>query len=267
VKIREVLSRRNDLSTFVVHLTRDIVETDSEGQPVWIPAEQSLRWIIEGRALRAVTPMGWAKALDDTGDPAKQSQRVICFSEAPLEHTYSLVAEIEDRARDIELRPYGLALPKLVARRLGVNPVWYVDMTGGTGSHDWDIVHALDRLRDGLVADDIAGRSDFHSHDLAQLFPFVEAMGSWPGRNPKEFWWEREWRCRGDLSLAPIWSKIIWLCPAASHTEFRRRVNDATPSGETASRVFIDPTWGLEEIIASLAGLPDEDVSVFAAAV
>jgi hypothetical protein len=30
--------------------------------------------------------------------------------------------------------------------------------------------------------------------------------------------------------------------------------------------VFIDPSWGLEEIIAHLAGLPMSDVSVFAAA-
>ena len=29
--------------------------------------------------------------------------------------------------------------------------------------------------------------------------------------------------------------------------------------------VFIDPRWGLEEIIASLAGLTPQDVSVFAA--
>jgi hypothetical protein len=267
MKIREVLSRRNDLSTFVVHLTRDIEELDNEGRPFFIPAEQSLRWIIEQRSLKAFSPMGWAKTEDEAANAARQSQRVVCFSETPLEHIYSLVAEIEDRERDIKLEPYGLALAKLTARRSGINPVWYVDMTGGAASHGWDIVKALDRLRDGVVADDRAGRSDFHSHDLARLFPFIEAMGSWPGRNPKEFWWEREWRHRGDLDLGPLWAKIIWLSPADSHADFQRRVEATTPAGEVPSRVFIDPTWGLEEIIAKLAGLADEDISVFAAAV
>jgi hypothetical protein len=34
--------------------------------------------------------------------------------------------EIEDRERAIELQPYGLAMTKVIARRFGVNPVWYV---------------------------------------------------------------------------------------------------------------------------------------------
>jgi hypothetical protein len=37
------------------------------------------------------------------------------------------------------------ALTKLAARRRGVNPVWYVDMTSG---HDWVISPALNQLRD-----------------------------------------------------------------------------------------------------------------------
>jgi hypothetical protein len=75
--------------------------------------------------------MGWDQDADD--DPAQQSQRVVCFSETPLEHVYSLVADIE--GRQINLEPYGIALTKLVARRIGVNPVWYVDMT--PAGHEW----------------------------------------------------------------------------------------------------------------------------------
>src|SRR6266545_153583 len=83
------------------------------------------------------------------------------------------------------------ALTKLVARRRGVNPVWYVDMTSG---HDWVISPALNQLRDWTANWAATESKPFASYPTARLFPFFETMGTWPGRNPKEFWWEREWR-------------------------------------------------------------------------
>jgi hypothetical protein len=109
---------------------------------------------------------------------------------------------------------------------------------------------------------------DFHAQPIARLLPFFDWMGGpFPG-NPtsKEFWWEREWRHQGDLSLASIWHKIIWLCPEDEHLEFRQHVVAATPEREPYSGVFIDPGWGLEEIVARLALLPSDDISVFTAA-
>lgn len=54
--------------------------------------------------------MGWAKQQDDPNDPSQQSQRVVSFSETPLEHIYSLVADI--LGRQINLKPHGLAEPR-----------------------------------------------------------------------------------------------------------------------------------------------------------
>jgi hypothetical protein len=263
VKIRELLARRSDLSTFVVHLTRDYIEPpDPEtGDPgFWMPPDVAFGQIIRERLLRAGSAMGWARDQDDPDDPTKQTQRVIAFSETPLEHTWAMFAEIEDRERQIELKPYGLAMTKVVARRLGVNPVWYVDMT--PSGHDW-LSNPINELRDQAIAS-----GDFHEQPIAQLLPFFDWMGGPFPANPtsKEFWWEREWRHRGDLHLAPIWAKIIWLCPEGEHDEFRRQVEAATPAGERSSGVFVDPSWGLEEIVARLAGFPPEDISVFTAA-
>jgi hypothetical protein len=229
--IREVLNRRTDLSTFVVHLTRD-----SEGRT----ARQALDSIISGRMLRARTPMGWAKEQDDPKDPKKQTQRVVCFSETPLEHIYSLVTDIEGRA--IRLQPYGLAFTKLVARRMGINPIWYIDMTPG---QDWILQRAIETLRDEAIK-----TGKFHEQPMARLTPFLEQMGTWPTRQ-KEFWWEREWRHVGDLLLAA--SGIIWLCP--------ENESDSLPAGIGP---IIDPRWGLEQIIAKLAGFASEDVTPFA---
>jgi hypothetical protein len=110
VNIRDVLNRRTDLSTFVVHLTR---ERDG------MTARQAFWGIAADQRIRALSPMGWAKDQDDDGDPARQSQRVIAFSETPLEHIYSLVTEIENRL--IRLEPYGLAFTKMAARRMGIS--------------------------------------------------------------------------------------------------------------------------------------------------
>jgi hypothetical protein len=231
--IRDVLNRRTDLSTFVVHLTRDCGERT---------ARQALDSIMRERVLRAQTPMGWAKEQDHPTDLRQQSQRVVCFSETPLEHIYSLVAEIEGRA--IRLAPYGVAFTKLGARRLEINPLWYVDMTPG---HDWNLRHAVESLRDDAIAS-----GNFHDEPIARLTPFFEQMGTWPGGRQKEFWWEREWRHVGDLRLPD--RGVIWLCPEEEMESVRVAAGDAP---------VIDPRWGLEQIIAHLAGFPPEDVTPF----
>lgn len=240
--IGEVLGRREDLSTFLVHLCRD---RDS------MSAASALRAVISERRLRALTPMGWAKGHDGAENAARQSQRTVCFSETPLQHVYSLFADIEGRS--IRLQPYGLALTKVVARRLGVNPVWYVDMTT-RGGREWEEARALDELRERAVS---AG--DFHSSPEAKVMPFFEHMGTWP-ESRKEFWWEREWRHRGDLDLSGIWTKVIWLAPESEHAAVS---SDVVSANGPVSPVVLDPSWGIEQIVARLCGLDHEDVSLF----
>lgn len=241
--IHDVLSRRNDLSTFLVHLSRERISGS---------ARRNFDQIIGERRLRASTPMGWAKAQDDPTDLARQSQRTVCFSETPLEHVHSLYSEIDGRS--IRLEPYGLALTKVVARRVGVNPVWYVDMTTN-GGREWEEARALDALRDRSV-----GTGDFHASPEAKIMPFFEHMGTWP-TSRKEFWWEREWRHRGDLDLAPIWEKIIWLAPEGEHGSIASLICREEPGAYRPT--LIDPNWGIEHIIARLCGLANEDVSLF----
>jgi hypothetical protein len=103
--------------------------------------------------------MGFAQEQDDREDATKQSQRVVSFTETPLEHTHAMCVEIEDRERRIQLRPYGLALTKVIARRHAVNPVWYVDMT--PAGHEW-LAHPIWELRDAAIA-----TGDFHRQPMS----------------------------------------------------------------------------------------------------
>jgi hypothetical protein len=68
-----------------------------DGAPIEIPARDNLAQIIAGRTLRAFTPMRFATDQDDPADAAKQSQRTVCFTETPLEHTWAMFEHIEDR--------------------------------------------------------------------------------------------------------------------------------------------------------------------------
>jgi len=80
-------------------------------------------------------------------------------------------------------------------------------------------------------------------------------MGTWPTRGTrKEFWWEREWRHAGHLDLPG--SGLIWLCPEDEIQAIHERVGREL-------KPWIDPRWGLEEIIAHLGGVPLSEVSPF----
>jgi hypothetical protein len=232
VEIGEVLNRRADLSTFLVHLTKG-------DDP-----KSTLMSILGDKRLKAVSPMGWAR-LEATslGPDAEKSQRVVCFSETPLDQIYSMFADIA--RRDVKLKPYGVAFTKMVARRKGTNPVWYVDMTPG---YTWTISAALNTIRSEATKSE----ASFIAHPGASIFPFCEAMGTWNEQSQREFWWEREWRHVGDFSFFRSEVALV-LCPEADHGDF-----EAIAPGKV-----IDPSWSLERIIASLVGLDASDVTPF----
>jgi hypothetical protein len=126
IDIERLLNRRSDLSTFVVHLTKD----SAGGKP---SAKQNLQVILTSGVLQARTPMGWTgSGKMRLPQDALESMKVVCFSETPLEHVYSLFQNI--RGRSVKLSSYGLAFTRETARERGVNPVWYVDMTLSTPS-------------------------------------------------------------------------------------------------------------------------------------
>ena len=237
--IREVLQRRSDIATFVVHFTR---------QHGALTAEQNLVRILVQGCIEARSPMGWARR-DTTqlGPVVADAQKTVCFSEAPLEHFYTLTTQIDGRR--VALEPYGIAFTKMVARRKGANPVWYVDMSDG---HSWDLAHALDRMRDEARRKAIReGAASFVSDPASAILPFIEQMGTW-STTQKEFWWEREWRKLGNFSFSSEEVALI-IAPEVAHPALHRAF----------SRPAIDASWGLERMIASLADVPASDVSPF----
>lgn len=231
--LEDYLYRRSDLSTFVVHLTRDRQNAT---------AKEALDLIVADRELKAGNKQGWAL---NVGEAGGDSQRVVCFSEVPLEHVHSLTVDLQ--GQQIKLRPYGVALTKATARRKRINPVWYLD-----GHNLPHVAGALEDLKESALSE------GFQEHPMSKLFPYIERTG--PGR---QFSWEREWRCVGDVELEPR-DVAFWLCPEDEIDQFERDVMRSWKLGgeEGEQRLInqqyaIDPRWGMERIIQHLVRAGD----------
>lgn len=228
--VTELLARRTDLSTFLVHLTR-------RGTDGRLPG-RNLKSILRQRVIEARSAFGPAATKLRGAD--LDSQKCVSFSETPLEHIYCLTRAIPKRR--FRLSSYGLAFMKMTSRKRGVNPVWYVDITPG---HDW-LMKPINKLVDFAVEH----RKKFRDSSIAQISPFIEEMGSGVSRTGygyrKEFWWEREWRHKGHLHFA--YSEVAFgLAPKTRIEEFE----DFTQ--KLGRRIpFIDPQWSVEEVIAHL---------------
>lgn len=235
INIRRVLAWRTDLSTFVVHLTRD-----ENGQS----AKERLELIINSWKIEARNPFGSARKELEDKSQSTDSQKCVCFTETPLEYVHLLTGKIEGRR--YEFQPYGVAITKTQARKNEANPVWYVDITQG---HDW-LMNPVNELINQAI-----DSGDFDDFSIAKISPFIEQMGDnrRTGGNLKEFWWEREWRHAGDFTLP---DRVILICPESEHENFEGMDKE----GNVAA---IDADWGLEEIIAYLAGFERRDVDIF----
>lgn len=243
MRIEEILARRSDLSTFLVHLTRDTGTNF---------AENNLKAILEDGYIKAFNAFGpGAKALAKK-NLSTNSQMAVCFTETPLEHTSCMLEEIDDR--NCQFKPYGIAITKSQGREGGANPVWYTDMT--PSGRDW-LMNSVNTL-----LDEASEQDDFSRSSILKLTPFIEQMGSGPnasrpGGYKKEFWWEREWRHKGKFELP---SRILVLCPEEKIADFSRFTEDL---GIYTSAKCVDPRWSLEKIIGTLAGFQPSDLGPF----
>jgi Protein of unknown function (DUF2743). len=149
--IKDVLARRSDLSTFIVHLTRDYNDHN---------AKENLKSIIRSWVIEARSPYGSAK------DKNVDSQKCVCFTETPLEHIHLLIKKI--KGRSYEFKPYGVAITKKLARKNKVNPVWYVEATDKQSSLMRSINELIQKTN-----------GTFDSSTISKITPFIEQMGDW----------------------------------------------------------------------------------------
>jgi hypothetical protein len=271
-QIDSLLHRRPDLSTFLVHLTAQTGDAETH--------LTNLLSILSNRTIEARNPYGLLRhhALETQEEnPALyQSQLVVCLTETPLEHVWMMCADIADRQHP--LAPFGLAFSKPWARAVGANPVWYIDVlrTGHRGA-DW-LTKALSNIAKQTVRNGGERYADpFNLTDgvepeesglplerspIAEVAPFIEQMGPVGPVGQvrrRECWWEREWRYRGNLTFN--WAEVVTVfAPQHLHSILQAALREAEAKRAEAEEppAILDPRWGLERMIAALAGVPDE---------
>ena len=245
--IEELLHRRADLSTFVVHLTSGP------------SAETNLVSILSSGVLEARNPYGMAAEAASKDARIADTQRVVCFSETPLEHVWMMCQPIDGRARS--MAAYGLAFTKSWARSQGVNPVWYLDIS--QRGRDW-LTKPVNAFLTAALAEIENGSLNVWDAEILKLTPFIEQMGPTTSTR-KEFWWEREWRRVGNLPF-DAHRVVAVFAPLDRHAAVTAAVAvERTRLGkpEQPMRPLLDPAWGLERMLTRLAGVADEDAGPF----
>ena len=231
--------RREDISKFLVHLTRCYEGSD--------PAE-NLVSILRSRRMEARNAHCLFKH-----EPARlgfspvltSEFKTTCFTEAPLGQIRRLVGQIP--GRQIALEPYGLVFPKDTLLEKGANPAIYLNAKGT-------------KLREYLLA---RFRSDFESittlkrfkqeqqdyyRSIIQYYSLMNIIS-----DTHDFMWEREWRYNGHLSFRYMDLTAII---AADPDDFEARCKGSL-SNEKFKYIqmvpIISPYWHYEDIVESMS--------------
>lgn len=250
--IEDLLHRRTDLSTFLVHLTRT---RDAESP------RDNLLAIAENGKVEARQARGPAEGLEQHFADSPTTQKTVCFTETPLEHTWMMLEDIA--GRQIQFEPYGLAITKTTARKAYFNPVWYSDIST-RGGRDWPIKAVNDLIDDAKRRSTHNGRiniEELSKEPIFRLTPFIEQMGPTNNGGRKEFWWEREWRRIGDFEIDCPNRLVALFAPEDDHEQLQRDLEQHNESW--SSRPILDPRWGLERMIAQLADIPGNEIGPF----
>ena len=206
--IENLLQQRKDLSNVITHFTREV-----NGKT----ACANLISILTDGCLKAVNEQGMAKG------QGHEEQRVVCFTETPVNFLWTLVERIKHR--QIKLEPYGVVFSKRWIVERGGNPVWYISaMKPTSGLSLTSNVNLIVKDPEAL----------YRVPSILKLTPFWELTGDWRhlmSNNRKDFSWEREWRIVGDVYFHLHELKVV-LAPKEHHQCIREAIIEHTDAAE-----------------------------------
>ncbi|MBD3205787.1 hypothetical protein GF319_05510 [Candidatus Bathyarchaeota archaeon] len=233
--IKDILYFRQDISPFLVHLTRD---DDEQFSP-----EEKLEKILDtyqlipGGGLVSDVRYG-RRTTDISQQDLKRYFGAICFTETPLNEVHCL---LDISYRNINLSPYGLVFLKDRLIEKGVGPVLYINNVNADMD---DVFTALSTLLES------------HPNEAKKILPMFSVFGQKihpPGADGRpsglvDFRWEREWRYPSAYGNLDFTAKdvFIGLCPHEKISYFDSLFNGID---------FIDPCrnmkWYATKLIAA----------------
>jgi len=212
--IEDIKRQRDDLSTFLIHLTRDTEDRS---------ARENLVNIFNTQIIEAKNPKGlchnWSSEFSN-------NTKSVCFTETPLNYVRYLF-DIE--GREIHLKPYGLVFSKAFLQEKGANPVFYINTYAGS-----ELKNAFCRI--------INSHEDKAS--VYKIIPYVDIFGPTAAAGKKyDFYWEREWRYSQNLTFTYD-EVVVGICDESDMVDFNGKYNGIK---------FISPSMSMQEMIEKIA--------------
>lgn len=223
--IDEVRQLRGDLSTWLVHLTKNNLFIDSSGRPTWVSAKDCLEKIVSSDVVKALKPIGQFNYQKWYSKVNPNDLKAVSFTETPLNEIFLFVG-IKYKA--LQFSSYGLVFNReeLARSPSYAAPVLYFSQPEG----DPKFLNVFNQLEQKHLAD---------FRDVLYLF---DKFGKTYQNKDYNFMWEREWRIKGDFSNIRKYIKF-GLCPEADISIFEKKFQGIT---------FVDPFFNPRQIEAKL---------------
>lgn len=211
----EVTEHREDISRYMVHLTRD--DTDQNGGP----ARDNFLGILASETIAAYRPH--CLHASQLPDVHRKKFNVACFTECPLSQIQHMVGWMP--GRKIQLEPFGFVFRREFLMERNAQPVTYINTYGD----DKGVREAYDAIFETALKMKFTGSK-------WKVLPFLSAM-----HERYDFGWEREWRHRGPLSFE-ISDIVCAVVPDDVDLEIKKKLAHlAIP--------MYSPGWNVERLI------------------
>ncbi len=229
---------RDDLSRYLVHLTRDYKGAS---------AQSNLVSMLRSRKIKArnahclfqprIENIGFSGVL-------KRQFNTVCFTEAPLHQLRYLAQEIA--GRKIQLKPFGLVFWKHYLLDLGANPAVYIN-TRAKGLREFLLSEFATHFEDSRQYKDFKKSYGSEADSIIRYYSLVNIISE-----RIDFSWEREWRLKGHLNF-DFDQLVAIIVPDPGR--FRRRTlkQFGLKLRKEIRRIpAISPDWNYEQLVEEL---------------
>lgn len=229
---------RDDISQFLVHLTRDYDDHS---------ALENLMSILRHRRILARNPHClFAHKLKNAKFSSVLRSRfnTVCLTETPLHQISKLLQDAP--GRQIKLQPYGIVFKRTDLQKKGASPAIYIN-SYGTSLRDYLLTEFDKTFSDTTRYKDLKEENQY-PNEIIRYYALVNVMCS-----RYDFSWEREWRMCGDLRFG--YEDIVAIIadePDEFEETYSHRLSSA--SAQCISRIPVfKPNWSYEEIIMKMS--------------
>lgn len=221
----DAIAGREDVSRFIVHLTRNDKIDFTNGAT----AKENFLDILKSKKILSVRPHCiFNKRLENVTDGVRKKFNVACFTEIPLNQLHLLARDIPGRS--VKLEAYGFCFTKEFVVKSGGQPAIYINSYGDNNY----LRESVDRLYEESVTEDAVKSPAW------RLLPFINAMNE-----RYDFSWEREWRTSSSLKFK--YSDLVCLVLPSTGAE------DIRGAAAEAGIAVVSPGWTYEQIVHELA--------------